>query len=339
MKQLILALVASSLALVGWDGPAAATAQPRPWEAATEEQRARARALVARADEQYNDASVSRAVELYLEALAIWDHPAIHAPLAIAYNELDKPVEAYEHMQAAFAFGSEPLGSNHEVAQKRFEMIKKKIGTIEIKNTTAGAEIKLNGDVVLTDAGVATKIARAGQRHIVTATRKGMQTLTREPDVVGNETVAVVITMQPIQPKYVRRYKKTWVPYTVAAAGVVVAGFGGLLYAQALGDKQQFNDLYGATCPTGCARAQWDDRNPLLSDLDASMKRQSALGIAGFAVGGALTATGITLLILNKPRAVWPDEAAPGAPAAPARLSVVPIIGRDLTGLATTWSF
>lgn len=314
--------------------PATAGGTAKPWESATEKQREEARKLVAQADEQYNDASVSRAVELYRAALEIWDHPAIHAPLAIAYNELDKPVEAFEHMQLALKYGAEPLGANYEIAQKRFEMIKKKIGTIAIKNTTEGAQVKLDGNVVLTDIGEVSQVVRAGQRHTVTAERRGMQTLTREPDVKGNDTVEVIVSMQPIEPKYVRRFKKTWLPYATLASGVVVAGFGGLFYSQALQDRRQFNDLYESSCPNGCRRDDWDSRNPLLSELDTSMKRQSAFGITGFAVGGALIATGFTLLVLNKPRAVYANEQAPAAKA-----SVVPMIGRDMAGVAASLSF
>lgn len=307
----------------------------RPWETATTEQRERAKALVAQADEQYNDASVSRAVELYLEALKIWDHPAIHAPLAIAYNELDKPVEAFHHMQIALKYGAEPLGRNYEVALKRFDMIKKKVGTLVIKSTTAGAEVKLNGNTALDDIGEIAEVVRAGQRHIVTAKRKGMQTFTREPDVVGGSTVEVIVAMVPTQPKYVRRLKRAWLPYAALASGVVVAGFGGLMYAQAVGDRQQFDDLYEATCPTGCTRDQWDDRNPLLGDLDASMKRQSAFGIAGFAVGGALVATGVTLFFLNRPRAVYVDEEDP----TPGGVTLAPLVGGGVAGLVAHGAF
>src|ERR1700704_3159630 len=54
---------------------------------------------------QYKDALVK-----YELALQSWDHPQIHYNAAVCLINLDRPVEAYDHLLAAMRFGLAPLG-------------------------------------------------------------------------------------------------------------------------------------------------------------------------------------------------------------------------------------
>ena len=53
----------------------------------------------------------SKAAALYRQSLELWDHPGTHYNLTLALMNLDKPVEAYPHIQEAVRHGEAPLGA------------------------------------------------------------------------------------------------------------------------------------------------------------------------------------------------------------------------------------
>ena len=49
------------------------------------------------------------ALAKYEDAVAVWDHPAIRFNMVRALIALDRPLEAYENLEKALAYGKDPL--------------------------------------------------------------------------------------------------------------------------------------------------------------------------------------------------------------------------------------
>src|SRR5512140_3282512 len=54
----------------------------------------------------------TKAMEKYDAAIALWDHPGIRYNRAICLINLDRPVEAFQDLNAALKYGEEPLGKD-----------------------------------------------------------------------------------------------------------------------------------------------------------------------------------------------------------------------------------
>ncbi len=91
-----------------------------PWQqGVTEEQRRTAENLLKLGNQLLTDQRFEDALPLFREALASWDHPALHYQVAIALLGLDRPEEAYPELDLALKYGGAGLdGKAHAQAQE-----------------------------------------------------------------------------------------------------------------------------------------------------------------------------------------------------------------------------
>ena len=309
------------LALLG----GVAHADDKPWAANVDASSQKiALDLYNAANQLFEDGAYPKALELYNEALAKWDHPKIHYNAAICLKKMDRLVEAYEHLLAALKYGAAPY--THEVYQQALALqadLEKSVASLEIKSKQEGAQISLDGKVILTKPGAAQMHVLAGQPHQLVAAKPKYETQTRsitlEP---GQETTLVIELHLMPQGKQLARRWSTWLPWAVVGGGAAIAGGGGVFAWRA---SKQYSE-YDRGVAAAWDQAQMSGMAPVTPKyaLDARSRgdRDKAFAYGGLAVGGVAVAAGITMVLMNQ-----------------GHLIAVPAVGKESAGVTILGSF
>lgn len=303
----------------------------RPWvKDVAPAKREAARALVKEGNHLVEDALFVKAAEKYRLALELWDHPAIHFNMALALINLDKPVEVYKHLEKALQYGVAPLGPEKaEHARGYRALIEKQLARVSIVCQVPGADVTLDGKPLFTGPGRFEDLVRAGP-HTVVARRTDSFPTEQTRTLPAGETTTIELKLYRAEDlTRFRRKWAAWKPWMAVAAGIVVAGVGGILHWQGRESIRAFDTGVAKDCPNGC--------DPIPSGLAALRTRgraEQALAIVAYSLGGASIVTGGVLININRPRAfrVKPTEQAPV-------LSFAPLIGPGQAGLLTTFRF
>jgi tetratricopeptide (TPR) repeat protein len=287
-----------------------AAAEESPWARGVPPARqTRATELYSQGNALFVESKYAEAVEKYRPALEAWDHPGIHYNMAAALINLEKPLEAYEHLKAALRYGDAPFSKQeYQQAQTYEKLLTGRLAVLQVNCPDSGAKVMLDGEELLVGPGAITKVAMPGS-HQVGASKPGYLADTRSLLLIPGQKNELTIHLKTIQEATVmKRRWKTYVPWTVLGAGVLVAAVGVVLQLQARSDASQYNSIIDQQCPQGCATSD-------ISEFQSIKSRAQAENIAAFAlygVGGALALSGITLAILNIPRPVV--ESSPKGP-------------------------
>lgn len=299
----------------------AAAAEPeRPWARGVPADKQRvALELFRDGNAALRDSQFVKAVARYREALASWDHPAIHYGLALALGNLDQPVEAHEHLLAALKYGPAPLDADkYEQAVRSKALVEQQLATVKITCVLGGAEVVLDGRPLFTAPGQFEGVVRAGP-HSLVASREGYLTNTLSPTLAAGESTAIELTLYTAaQLTEYRRRWPVWVPWLVVGLGAAVGGAGAGLHAASNGAFQAFDrGIAGCLTPdTGGCRPSV----ALLAQKQTGDALQ-ALGITSYFVGGAALVTGAVLVYLNR---LQPYQVAAPSPARP-EVTLVPV--------------
>lgn len=245
----------------------------------------------------------ARAAELYEQAVALWDHPGIHFNLAVSLVNLDRVLEAYDHLQAALRFGPKGLEkTRYQDAQTYKRLLEGRLVPLSVETTQDGVEVTLDGKPIQSGAGRAQLTVLPGI-HALVATKPGFETLTKSLTLVGGAPVVerVVLSPRQRQVRLERRYR-TWVPWTIAGIGAGVALLGGGALVLARAHEREFETQFASECPLGC---RWEEPGKnvdwKLHDR-AEIEHVTGLGLAS--LGGGLVLTGLIMVALNQPREV-----------------------------------
>lgn len=279
------------------------------------------------------DSLFVKAVARYREALANWDHPAIHYNLALALVNLDQPVETHEHLLAALRYGPAPLDSDkYEQALRYKALVEKQLATVKITCALAGADVAMDGRPLFTAPGDFEGVVRAGP-HSIVASKDGYLTNNLSRSLAAGETTAIEMKLYTAaELTEYRRLWPVWVPWLVVGLGAAAAGGGAGLHAASAGAFQAFDrGVAGCLSPdTGGCRPSV----ALLAQKQTGDTLQ-ALGITGYAVGGAALVTGAVLVYLNR---LQPYEA-PLPAAGRLEVTVVPVLSPGGVGAAALVRF
>lgn len=317
-----------------------ATAQQgedRPWAkgVSPDEQKA-ALDLFNEGNNLLRDALFPKAVEKYREALSHWDHPAIHYNLALALVNLDQPVEMYEALTKAMAFGAAPLDADKfDRAKGYLILVSKQLAEVEYSISVPGAVVIFDGKEVLNGPGTWSSRVRAGE-HSVVARAEGYSPTQLTQRVGGGETSRLDLKLftDAELTRYKRRYPK-WLPWTVVGAGAAIVGIGGLLHVQA---KNGFADYDQAIrdCAAGQATGGCMAGGSVF-DKKSSAETKQTMAFTAYALGGLALAGGVVLVILNQPSSYRIDPFKESDQAH--SVSVTPLVGPDLVGAAAVGRF
>lgn len=241
------------------------------------------------------------ALAKYQDAIGQWDHPAIHFNIARALIALDRPLEAQESLDKALAYGAEPLEADHYAEAISYKsLLAGRIGTVEVSCKQAGVKIQLDADVLATCPATTSKKLLPG-KHVVVSTKKGYQTETKEVTIIGGAPTAVSVELKIIPPRTEYEYRSrwsAWKPWAVTGAGVAIAGAGLAVRLLAAGDRDDLETTFNDTCQPDCTVEHYRELG--LADQEASIERNSRIGVGAMIAGGVIAATGIALVILNR---------------------------------------
>lgn len=291
--------VAAAVGLAFAAAPARAD-EPAWYRGVPKDKQARAYELFKKGNKFFEQNEYAKAAELYLEALAIWDHPGIHFNLVVSLVNLDRLLEAYAHLEGAMKYGIPGLETptRFKEAQTYKVLLEGRLVTFTAETTQDGVEVTLDGKLL---AKGKPTIVMPGA-HALVATKPGFETMTKNLTLLGGAvTEHIVLAPRQRRVKVVRRYR-TWMPWTVVGIGAGVSLAGGATMLLARRHQDRFEDQFAAACPDGCALEEPG------TDVDWGLRDRATLenriGLGVLAAGGAALVTGLVLVALNSPREV-----------------------------------
>ncbi|WP_257450945.1 peptidase associated/transthyretin-like domain-containing protein [Archangium lipolyticum] len=270
-----------------------------------------------------------QASEKYTQALERWKHPAIHYNLALALMNLDKPVEAHQHLESAMRYGPEPLEEEkYEYARTYKALIEKQLTRVEFSCDTPGAIVTLDGQPLFTAPGHYVGMVRPGA-HSLVATKEGYLPTDMSRTFMPGEQLTLDLKMCTVEEctVYKRRWP-VWMPWAVVGSGMAVAAGGGLLQLQ----TSQSYDTFDAGIRE-CGGCSMRDK-PDLAALRTRGDNLQRAAFGAYGIGGAALVTGAVLLILNQPQAHRTDPNKPNH-----AVDVTPLLGGDTNGVLATFRF
>jgi hypothetical protein len=276
-----------------------AHADDKPWAAGVPEEKQHAALDIYRDGNKLFEQDLFKdALPKYIAALALWDHPAIHYNAAVCLMNLDRPVEAYDHLQAALRFGAAPLGEKlYKDALDHVRVLGRQIAPLEVSCGQPDAKVTLDGADLLACPAHVEKNVLANDHQLVSV-KPGYQTDTRTIHLEPGKKTTLVIELKPTptQRKLVRRWNRTVPWYVIAGGGVVaVAGFAPLYFARS--NIDEYDSKVTKLCPMGCARAD----HPELQPIEDRAKLDFNIARGMFVAGGAIAVIGFSLVVLNQP--------------------------------------
>jgi tetratricopeptide (TPR) repeat protein len=306
-------------------------ANHRPWAVGIALDRQRqAQLLLDQGNAQLRESFFTEAISKYRESLALWDHPSAHYNLALALLTQDDPIETLEHFQKAIAFGSYPLGEDKFTnAQKYIALLDKQVAHVDISCNEPGATIRLDGKLLFEAPGRFEGLVLRGE-HSISATKPDYEKTELNPQLEPGTPYIVNLQLYRPDELYVYSYKyPRWIPITVTAAGLLVAGGGGAATYLSQREFDRFDSAISSAsdCATGC---QPSDKVQAHYDRGELYR---TLSYIGYATGGALVATGITLWVLDT------KESRRLTPAERQKLSFLPVFGPQTLGFGAWGHF
>jgi hypothetical protein len=322
-----------------------ATAQQeddRPWAkgVAADEQKA-ALELFNEGNTLLRDALFPKAVEKYREALTHWDHPAIHYNLALALVNLDQPVEMWDALDKAMAFGAAPLDADKYDRAKGYKiLVEKQLALVELSISVPDSVVVFDGKEVLKGPGTWQERVRSGE-HSIVARASGYSPTQLNQRIEGGETSRLDLKLftDAELTRYKRRYPQ-WLPWAITGTGVAILGVGALLHVSARNGFSDFDDAI-----RDCAATSDNDGcmpGSAVFDKKSSAETKQTAAFAMYAAGGLALAGGIVLVVLNQPSSyrIDPFSEDPAArEAAEPAVSFTPVFGPDLAGVAASGRF
>ena len=280
----------------------------------------------------------SAALVKYAAAVKLWDHPGIRYNMAKCLMELKRYLESYLSLKLALRFGAAPLDPPRLYKEGKFlvGVLERLLARVRIVCNQPGVKVTLDGQPLFEGPGEKTRLIDPAKRHVVVATKHKHITVTRTlAPMPGRLTVVKLELMKFKKTLIMKRRWARWIGWTVLAAGVALAGVGAPLVVRGANGFDKYDEAFNAWCtnPAGC----------LLSDRPASLAQKFDRAGVDLAVGAVMASlgavgitVGITLIILNIPRAVSPEK-----PTGPnqKRITVLPAFHRRGGSVTVTLSF
>lgn len=294
-----------------WAAPALAQSselgvgEQRPWARSVSQQEQQAAdALFQEGNIQLHGALFVKAAETYRRALQHWDHPAIHYNLALALLTLNRPLEFHASLEGALRYGGEPLdeGKRNRARQLKALVEQQLLTRLELICDVPGSSVKMGEEPLCNAPARFVRWVLPGEVTF-TATKEGYPSNLRRRTLRSGETVTLHFKMYTEEEltQHTQRWA-AWKPWAMLGAGAAIAASGGLFYAQARANHQDFDT--GVRSCIGC------ELTPELTARRLRGDRLQRVASGAYTAGGAALVTGFALLYANRPktRVLTPDE-------------------------------
>ena len=268
-----------------------------PWyQLSSAEDRAQAHALFLQAVARHEELLRRQAVELYEQALALWDNPDIHWNLALELDDAGEYQRAHEQLARALRWGAALGDERLRDVQDRMQVLEtQRLARIDADGAEPGADATLDGQPWFQGAGHHSTLVGPGT-HYIAAAKPGYLPVTVRAPVLAGERYHVTLRMTADQVIETRRWS-VWKPWAVVAAGVVFAAAGAVLERDAFARREDAGQALADHCaPRGCASVA------LPKTYDRA-RLENRLAIGAFAAGGTALVAGLALVWLDRPRA------------------------------------
>jgi len=271
-----------------------------------------------------------QAVQKYEESLTHWDHPGTHYNMALAMLTLDAPTTTYRHLRKAIEHGADPLDQDkYDYALNYLALLKKQVTTLRLSCNEVGAEVRLDGRFLFRAPGK-KELLLLRDDHQLEARKEGFVRTLINRRLDSDEPIQIELKLYRADELYTyHRPYSQWIPASVTALGVLVVAGGGLATYLSQEKYNDFDDgiVEDEDCVRGCIPG-----DSIQSERDSGDTFRT-LSFIGYAAGGAIIATGISLFFLNG------KVATPITPEERQELSFTPILGPSIAGVVGTASF
>jgi tetratricopeptide repeat protein len=285
---------------------APAAAEDRPWAAGvSEERKAKAQELLDRGNALALEKKYVEALEVYRSALEQWDHPGIQFSLVRCLIQLDRPVEASDHLELALKYGAAPFEpAVYSEALSYRKLLAGQIAELEVTCDQHGARLSLDGKPLATCPTTMVRRVEPGQ-HMIVGTREGYMINSVEVFALGAKRTRASVTLLPLSKvtKIVHRWS-SWKPWVALGGGVALAGVGGLVRLEASSLMETYGHDVAASCTVMVCPVTFD-----AATKDAAV-RDNAIAISLVSAGAAVAITSGVLLYMNRGRTVYERPAA-----------------------------
>jgi hypothetical protein len=287
--------------------PAGPPVPLQPWAVGVSaEQKAAARQHLDAGNALFLDHKYVEALGEYTLATAAWDHPAIRFNMVRCLIFLKRPLEASDHLKLALKYGDAPYDQTiYSEALAYQELLADEIGQVEINCDQPGVQLTMDGQPLqFACPGKEQHPVLPGQHQIV-GTKDGFMPRTIKLVVLGGKHEHETVMLDPLS-KVARTRTRwaAWKPWAVAGGGAAAVGVGVLFEFAASSNAASYDRYVHTRCPPeGCPA---DD--PYLADHKSRARLDSGIGITSLTLGGAAIATGVVLLILNRPQTYYPEQ-------------------------------
>jgi len=271
-----------------------------PWyQQSTAEAQQRADALFKQAVDKHQQLLRVDAMELYEQALAIWDNPDIRWNLALVLNDLGKYLPAHEQLEGTLRWGA-TLGLERlaEVRERMQALETQRLARIEAVSDEPGADIKLDGQPWFHGAGRESTLVLPGT-HYIAETKSGYSPTTVSVVVAAGEQYRATLHMVVDHTVEMRRWA-AWRPWSLVALGTAVTAVGAGLERQAFARR----DAAAKRLQQLCNTIVCEPMNPRDSDRAA---RDYHWALGALATGGTAIAVGLVLVWFNRPQMLRPE--------------------------------
>jgi tetratricopeptide (TPR) repeat protein len=222
-----------------------------PWyQQSNASTRQRAEALFDQAVDKHQQLLRADALELYEQALALWDNPDIRWNLALVLEDLGQYLRAHQELENALRW-TETLGVERlrEVRDRLRMLETQRLARIEAASGEPEADIRLDGQPWFRGPDRQRMLVVPGE-HYITANKAGYFPVTRSVTVKAGQEVRVALPADMDRLIETRRWS-AWKPWVVASAGVVVTAVGVGLQRQALVHRDAAAARLGAPARLG----------------------------------------------------------------------------------------
>lgn len=252
----------------------------------TQQERERARDLMAEGRDKRDKNDVAGALEAFKQADAIMHVPTTGYEVAKTQQAVGKLVEARETVEAIAKLpvspsDPAPFAEARSKAEALGKELDAKLGHLKI-SAPAGASVKIDDTAVASPDGVAHVMPG---KHVVTDGTSRVEITvaageTKDVPLGGSDTKTAMVSTPEAAPSKFHVSTLSLIGFGVGAAGLAVGTVTGIM---AIGDESDLSDKCGGT--KKCNRSVEDD-------LD-SAKTKATISTIGFIVAGVGIAVGV----------------------------------------------
>jgi hypothetical protein len=298
----------------------------RPWATGVPDEAQKwALVLFEEGNKLFENSEHAAALAKYRQALSVWDHPAIRYNAAVALINLDQPLAANENLDLALRYGDAPFNPDtYQQALTYRKLLRGQIAELKVTCVEAGADVALDGTTLFVGPGEAFRWVTPGPHQLV-ARKAGFLTESRSLSLLPGKPAVETLALQEIGslPSRTLRRWPTWKPWAVVGAGALLAVAGLPVLLEARSNLIAYDNQITDGCSNGCTA---DKVPPAAVDLRNRARTENVVAVSLFAVGGAIVASGVALVILNQPQNAPADEKS--------HTAVAPLLGRNVLGLS-----